>query len=290
MPELIRQLVRDPGAVFSLVIIVAFALLAVLAPVVAPYGPAELVGPPLVGPRPEHLLGTDEIGRDLFSRVLYGARTSLWFGVVATLISMLIGIPWGLLSGYLGGVIDVISMRITDALLAFPSMILAMAVVAVLGPEPTNVMIAVGVVQIPRFSRLVRAEVMSVAEREFVQAVRGFGGSAGFIVFRSILPNLTGLITVQFTLTFATAVLTEASLSYLGLGVQPPTPAWGSMLQTARNFMVQNPLYSVFVGGAIFLAVLSLSLLGDSLRDVTDPQTSTRRSVQRSTIAAEVAR
>lgn len=272
MRDMVQNLRRDKGALFALSVIIIFVVVSLLAPVLSPYGPAELSGPPLAGPGPAHLMGTDEIGRDLLTRVLYGARTSLWFGLVATIISMVIGIPWGLASGYLGGTIDIVSMRLTDALLAFPSIILAMAVVAALGPKPVTVMIAVGVVQIPRFSRLIRAEVLTIKSRDYVVAARCFGGSGSFIIWRSIFPNVFPLITVQFTLTFASAVLTEASLSYLGLGVQPPTPAWGGMLQTSRNFMMQNPGYSIFTGGAIFVTILTLSLLGDSLRDATDPR------------------
>lgn len=268
----LRLFLRDRVTVFATVVFVVFIVAAVLAPLLAPFTERELAGLPLQAPSSAHWFGTDELGRDIFSRILYGARTSLTVGVLASVISLLIGMPWGLLSGIYGRWADAASMRLTDALLAFPGIILALAVVAVAGPSTVNLVIAIGVIQAPRFTRLIRGEVLSLRERDFVAAARSFGATRLFIVRRAILPNVIPIATVQFTLTFATAVLIEASLSYLGLGVQPPTAAWGGMLQTARSFMAQSPTYSIFTGGAIFLTVLSLSLIGDALRDAVDPR------------------
>lgn len=270
--RILRLFFRDRVSVFATVVFVLLVVVAATAPLLAPFTERELAGVPLQPPSGAHWFGTDEIGRDVFSRILYGARTSLSVGVLASVVSLLIGMPWGLLSGFYGKWSDAVSMRLTDALLAFPGIILALAVVAVAGPSTVNLIIAIGVIQAPRFTRLIRGEVLSLKEREFVAAARSFGASNLFIIRRAILPNVVPIATVQFTLTFATAVLIEASLSYLGLGVQPPTAAWGGMLQTARNFMAQSPTYSIFTGGAIFLTVLSLSLIGDALRDAVDPR------------------
>ncbi len=182
--------------------------------------------------------------------------------------------PWGLISGYYGGFTDTLSMRLTDGMLAFPGIILAMATVAVLGPSAVTVLLAIGIIQIPRFTRLVRAETLSVREREFVSAAIASGASDGYIIRRAIFPNITSTIIIQFTLSFALAVLTEAGLSFLGLGVQPPQPTWGGMLNTAKNVMNQRFSYVVIVALVIFLLVLSLSLIGDALRDVLDPDRS----------------
>lgn len=270
MRETLRRLLTDPTGILALILLFPFLVAAVGANWLAPFNPEEMVALPLQAPSGEHWLGTDELGRDLYSRVLHATPTSIMFGLVATGIAMVIGLPWGLFSGWIGGWFDTVSMRITDAILAFPQLILAMAVIAVLGPSAPSIMVAVGLVQIPRFTRLIRAELLALKGREFVQAAVGFGAGTGHLLVRSVLPNIRSTVVVQFTLTFATAVLTEASLSYLGMGIQPPEPAWGSMLQSSRNFMEQNPTYGVFTGGAIFLAVLCLSLMGDAIRDVTD--------------------
>lgn len=267
----LRELTRLGSAVAAGSIFLIMAVGAVFAPVLTPYGPAEIVGIPLQGPTGTHLFGTDEIGRDLLTRMLYGARASISIGLVAAVIAMVIGVPWGLVSGFYGRGIDVVSMRLTDALLAFPSIILAMATVAVLGPSALNVMIAVGVVQIPRFTRLVRAETLVFKEREFVAAAQAAGASDVYILRKGILPNLTATLIVQLTLAFALAVLTEAGLSFIGLGVRPPAPTWGGMLNTAKNLTGYRLGYMVLTGTAIFLLVLSLSMLGDALRDVLDP-------------------
>lgn len=267
----LKLLAKQPSAMIALTVFLLFVIGAVVADVISSYGPTDIVSIPLQGPSGEHWLGTDEIGRDVFTRIIHGARSSIGIGLGAAIFALIIGVPWGLVSGYFGGLTDTISMRVTDGMLAFPGIILAMATVSVLGPTATNVLVAIGIIQIPRFSRLVRAETLSQREREFVSAAVASGASLYYILRRSILPNITSTLIVQFTLSFGLAVLTEAGLSFLGLGVQPPTPTWGAMLNTAKNFMGQQPLYASVVGSAIFLLVLSLSLIGDGLRDVLDP-------------------
>lgn len=267
----LRLFLQQPSAFVAAFVFLLFLIAAVFADFISSYGPTEIVSIPLQGPSAEHWFGTDEIGRDVFTRVIHGGRTSMGIGLGAALFALVIGVPWGLVSGYFGGLTDTISMRITDGLLAFPGIILAMATVSVLGPSVVNVLIAIGIIQIPRFSRLVRAETLAQREREFVSAAIASGASDLYVLRKSIFPNVTSTLIVQFTLSFALAVLTEAGLSFIGLGVQPPTPTWGAMLNTAKNFMAQQSLYAAVVGLVIFLLVLSLSLIGDSLRDVLDP-------------------
>ncbi len=263
-----RDLPTTLAAVFLLVLVAA----AVFAPWLAPFGPTEIATPPVQPMGSPHWLGTDELGRDILSRILFGARASLGVGFVAPLLAMLIGVPWGLAAGFRGGWLDTASMRLTDGLLAFPALILAMATVAVLGPNLRNIMLAIGVVYIPRFVRLTRGEVLRIKQREFVLASVAVGASDLFTIRRAIFPNVVPVVSVQFTLSFATAILAEAGLSYLGLGTQPPNPSWGAMLAVAQGYLTQAPLYSVFVGLTIFLTVLSVSLLGDALRDAVDPR------------------
>ena len=267
----LKLLSQQPSSMVAAFVFLLFLLAAVFADFITPYGPTEIVFRPLQEPSGAHWFGTDEIGRDVFTRVIHGARSSIGIGLGAAVFALIVGVPWGLVSGYLGGITDTISMRVTDGLLAFPGIILAMATVAVLGPSTTNVLIAIGIIQIPRFSRLVRAETLAQREREFVSAAIASGASDFYVLRKSILPNVTSTLIVQFTLSFALAVLTEAGLSFIGLGVQPPSPTWGGMLNTAKNYMTQQSLYALVVGSAIFLLVLSLSLIGDGLRDVLDP-------------------
>lgn len=267
----LRLLSQQPSSVAAAIVFLLFLIAAVFADFITPYGPTEIVFRPLQNPSGAHWFGTDEIGRDVFTRVIHGARLSIGIGLGAAVFALVVGVPWGLVSGYFGGITDTISMRVTDGMLAFPGIILAMATVAVLGPSATNVMIAIAIIQVPRFSRLVRAETLALREREFVSAAIASGASDFYVLRKSILPNVTSTLIVQFTLSFALAVLTEAGLSFIGLGVQPPTPTWGGMLNTAKNFMTQQSIYATMVGSAIFLLVLSLSLIGDGLRDVLDP-------------------
>ena len=267
----LRLLVQQPSAFVAALVFLLFLFAAVFADFISDYGPTQIASIPLQAPSAEHWFGTDEIGRDVFTRVIHGGRTSIGIGLGAAIFALVIGVPWGLVSGYFGGLTDTISMRVTDGLLAFPGIILAMATVSVLGPSVVNVLIAIGIIQIPRFSRLIRAETLALREREFVSAAIASGASDRYVLRKSIFPNVTSTLIVQFTLSFALAVLTEAGLSFIGLGVQPPTPTWGGMLNTAKNFMAQQSFYAAVVGSVIFLLVLSLSLIGDGLRDVLVP-------------------
>lgn len=274
----ILEIRKQTAALLAAITFLTMLLGGLLAPYLTPYGPAEIVGFPLEGPTGAHWFGTDEIGRDLLTRMLYGARTSITIGLLAAVVAMVVGVPWGLVSGFYGRWVDAVSMRLTDALLAFPSIILAMATVAVLGPSALNVIIAVGVVMIPRFTRLIRAETLVFKEREFIAAAEAAGASDLYMLRKGIFPNLTATLIVQFTLAFALAVLTEAGLSFIGLGVRPPAPTWGGMLNTAKNLTNFRLGYMVMTGTAVFLLVLSLSMLGDALRDVLDPDRIDRRT------------
>ncbi|HEY7084860.1 MAG TPA: ABC transporter permease [Hyphomicrobiaceae bacterium] len=268
-----RRLVRRKSAVLGLVIIVVLVLVALLAPLIAPYDPAQqswtaIRKPPSV----QHWFGTDESGRDLLSRVIYGARASLLAGVVSISIALTFGVPIGLLAGYGGRWIDALIGRITDAMLAVPFLILAIALAAFLGPSLQNAMIAIGVTATPIFIRLTRGQVMSVKVEDYVEAARAVGNPPVRIALRHILPNILPALIVQATISIATAIIAEASLSFLGLGQQPPAPSWGSMLNTAQRFLSNAPWMSVWPGLAIFLAVLSFNILGDGLRDALDPK------------------
>ncbi len=268
---------RMPSAAIGIGIFVVFLLSGIFGGWISPYGPAEIVAAPLQSPSGAHWLGTDEIGRDILTRMMSGAGVSIEVGALAALIAMVIGVPWGLISGYYGGTVDRVSMRITDGMLAFPGIVLAMATVAVIGPSVLNIVLAVGILQIPGFSRLVRAETLTLKSRDFISAAIAAGATDRYLLRRSVLPNALPTIIVQFTLSFALAVLTEAGLSFLGLGIQPPQASWGGMLATAKNFMDQQFLYVVVSASAIFLLVLSLSMIGDGLRDASDPDRPARR-------------
>jgi len=246
---------------------------AVFAPVVAPYDPLALhVQDRLQNPSLQYLLGTDELGRDILSRLIYGARTSLAVGAIALAIAASIGTVLGLLGGYVGGAADPVIMRVLDGLLAFPSIILALAIVTALGPGLGNAMLAIGIVTIPSFARIVRGSVLSLKEKEFVAAARASGATTRYLMQRVLLPNCLSPLLVLASVSFANAILTEAALSFLGLGVQPPTPSWGAMLDAGRKYLDQTGWYSFAAGAAIFLAVLSLNLVGDGLRDALDPR------------------
>jgi peptide/nickel transport system permease protein len=269
----VRRLVKRRGAMVGAVVVLFFVLVAVAAPLIAPYDPVatswSAVRKP---PSPEHWLGTDEIGRDVLSRVIFGARASLLAGVVSVCISLACGVPIGLVSGYVGGFLDGLLMRITDALLACPFLILAIALAAFLGPSLTNAMIAIGISAMPAFIRLTRAQVLNAKVEDYVEAARAVGNPHRRIVLRHILPNILAPIMVQATLAIAAAIIAEASLSFLGLGQQPPAPSWGSMLNTAKNFLEQAPWMAMWPGAAIFAVVLAFNLFGDGLRDALDPR------------------
>jgi peptide/nickel transport system permease protein len=268
-----RRLLRRKSAVFGLAVIVLFVLMAVLAPLLTPYDPAQQSWTSIRKPPSwQHWFGTDESGRDLFSRVIFGARASLLAGVVSISIALGLGVPIGLLAGYGGRWIDAIIGRITDAMLACPFLILAIALAAFLGPSLQNAMIAIGLTATPIFVRLTRGQVMAVKVEDYVEAARAVGNPAVRIAFKHILPNIMPALIVQATISIATAIIAEASLSFLGLGQQPPAPSWGSMLNTAQRFLTNAPWMAVWPGLAIFLVVLSFNILGDGLRDALDPK------------------
>jgi peptide/nickel transport system permease protein len=265
------------GAVIALVVLLLIAFLAIFAPLIAPHDPIKQ-GWATVRKPPSALFwfGTDEVGRDLFSRIIYGARASLSAGVISVSIALLLGVPIGLLAGYRGGWVDGVISRFTDAMLACPFLILAIAMAAFLGPSLSNAMIAIGVTAMPIFIRLTRGQVITVKVEDYVEAARSVGNTPFQIAFKHILPNIAPQLLVQATLTIATAIIAEAALSFLGLGQQPPQPSWGSMLNSAQRFLSNAPWMAIFPGLAIFVTVLSFNLLGDGLRDALDPRTSDR--------------
>ncbi len=269
----LRSLARKPFAVASLVIIVAFVLVAVFAPQIAPYDPTK---PDFLAvrkaPSAAHLLGTDDVGRDVLSRLIFGARASLMAGALSVVIAMVLGVPLGLIAGFYRGTVSELIMRFTDALLSFPFLILAVALAAAFGPSLTNAMIAIGVASAPTFIRLTRGQVLAVRAEEYVQAASALGAGDARVLWSHVLPNSLAPLLVQGTLTIATSIIAESSLSFLGLGVQPPTPSWGGMLNVAKNFMGQAPWMAIWPGLAIFVSVLAFNLLGDGVRDAFDPR------------------
>jgi peptide/nickel transport system permease protein len=267
------RLLRRPSAAFGLVVVALFVAMALAAPFLAPYDPiATSFSTVRKAPSAAHWFGTDEIGRDVLSRVIFGARASLAAGVVSVLISLAIGVPVGLLAGYAGGRTDMLISRLTDALLACPFLILAIALAAFLGPSLTNAMIAIGISATPVFVRLTRGTALAAKAEEYVLAARAIGNPPWRIALRHVLPNIVPPLLVQATLAIAAAVIAEASLSFLGLGQQPPQPSWGSMLNTAKNYIDNAPWMAIWPGVSIFLLVLSFNLVGDGLRDALDPR------------------
>ena len=268
-----RRLKKRKSAMFGLVVIVALVVIAILAPLVAPYDPAQQSWSAVrKAPSAAHWFGTDEVGRDILARVIHGARASLMAGVISVALATSLGVPLGLMAGYGPAWLDLIISRVTDAMLSMPFLILAIALAAFLGPSLSNAMIAIGVTATPIFVRLTRGQVIAVKTEDYVESARAIGNPRWRIALRHILPNVAPQILVQMTLTIATAIIAEASLSFLGLGQQPPAPSWGSMLNSAQRFLVNAPWMAVWPGLAIFLAVLSFNLLGDGLRDAFDPR------------------
>ncbi len=268
-----RRLARGPSGAFGLTVMGLLILMAAFAPIIAPYDPlAQHPGAELAVPSDRFRLGTDEFGRDLLSRIIYGSRISLLVGVIAVVIGSVVGVSSGLVAGYKGGWLDASIMRVWDTLLAFPGILLGIAVATVLGPGVTNAAIALAIISIPQFSRITRASVLTEKQRDYVQAARCIGvGDAG-IAARHIFPNTVSPLLVQLSLAMAFAVLLEAGLSFLGLGTQPPDPSWGSMLNTSRAYLRQAPWYAVFPGLALSLLLLGLNFLSDALRDALDPK------------------
>ena len=268
-----RRLRRRRGAMVGLVVVLVFVVLAVFAGWIAPQDPiATNWGAIRKAPSAEHWMGTDEIGRDVLSRVIWGTQASLLAGLASVSISLLLGVPIGLAAGFLGGFVDGLISRITDAFLACPFLILAIALAAFLGPSLTNAMIAIGVSATPIFVRLTRAQVINIKVEDYVEAARAVGNPPLRIALRHIMPNILAPLIVQATLAIAAAVIAEASLSFLGLGQQPPAPSWGSMLNVAKNYVDNAPWMAIWPGLSIFLLVLSFNLLGDGLRDALDPR------------------
>lgn len=274
MRRLLRKMLRRPLGAFGLLIVTTLVMLAVFAPLIAPFDPTRAdFSAILAPPSGTYLLGTDELGRDILSRLLYGARASLQAGLIAVLLAAGIGVPIGLISGYFRGPLDeFVVMRLTDTMMAFPVIVLALAMTAILGPSLYTAMVAIGVVYSPIFIRLARAQTLSVRETEYVEAARALGNRHIGIMVKHVLPNIASPLVIQMSVSMATAILVESALSFLGLGVQPPTPSWGSMLRVGSNYINEAPLISFWPGLAIFIAVLGINLFGDALRDVLDPR------------------
>jgi peptide/nickel transport system permease protein len=269
------RFLRRPLAVAGLVVALGFVLTAIFAPWIAPYSPSATdfnatLAPPFTD---GHILGTDELGRDVLSRIIWGSRASIQAGVLATLLAMLIAVPIGVIAGYYRGWIDPVIARVTDVLLAFPFLVLAVGLAAILGPSLKNATIALGLGAVPGLIRISRGEALALREEDFVRAAVANGARDTAILSRHVLPNMTSTLIVQATVTIPAAIIGEAVLSFLGLGVQPPTPSWGVMLSDAQSYVSQAPRLAIFPGLAIFFCSLSFNLLGDGLRDVLDPRT-----------------
>jgi ABC-type dipeptide/oligopeptide/nickel transport system permease subunit len=272
-PGVLRRLLARPPAAIGLILAVSVILIAILSPVVGPYPPnASDFKAILSPPSPSHLIGTDELGRDVLSRIMWGARASMQAGVLATLLAVAVAVPMGLLSGYYRGWPDTVVMRATDALLAFPALIIAVGLAAILGPSLLNATLAIGIVQSPKLVRITRGEVVSLREENFVAAAIADGAPDRSVMFRHILPNTMNVLLVQATVILPFAILSEATLSFLGLGVQPPTPSWGVMLTAAQPYLGTAPWLAIAPGLAILVTTLSFNLLGDGLREVLDPR------------------
>ena len=272
-PGVLRRLIRNRSALIGGALVLAFVLMAILAPILPLTDPLKSNFLAIRKPPSElYWFGTDELGRDQVSRLFFGAQSSLLAGIVSVAIALAVGIPFGLAAGWYGGWVDIVISRVTEALLACPFLILAIAFAAILGPSLTNAMIAIGLSAVPIFIRLVRGQVMTVRAEDFVEGARSIGARDLRLMLVHVLPNTLSPIIVQATLFMAQAIILEAALSFLGLGQQPPSPSWGQMLNVAKNFMEQAPWMSVAPGIAIFLAVLGFNLLGDGLRDALDPK------------------
>lgn len=270
----LKRFLRHPTGMVGVAIILFFVLASLLAPVIKPYDPSrdrnlrERLNPPSA----QHWFGTDELGRDVFTRVWYGGRISLRVGLLAVSISVVLGTLLGLLAGYLGGWIDTLAVWLIDILLAFPGILLAIAIVATLGPSLTNALIAISITQIPIYMRLTRSVVLSIKESEYVQSAKALGAFEGRIIFLHVLPNSLSPLVVQLTLSIGVAILDVAALGFLGLGAQPPRPEWGLMIRDGFSQFIRAPWMSIFPGFAIFLSVVGFNLLGDAIRDILDPR------------------
>lgn len=268
-----KRLAKNKLAVAGLIVLIITALLAVFAPIAAPYGYEEQdLFNTLAGPSREHWLGTDNLGRDMLSRLIYGGRNSLTLGLISVALAAALGVILGVVSGYYGGKVDMVIMRLLDVLQAVPAILLAIAISATLGPGYMNCILALTISQIPGFTRMTRASCLNVQGMEYVEAARSINARERRIIFKHVLPNAISPIIVQATMSVATAILTSASLSFIGLGVQPPQAEWGAMLSAGRSYIRSNPHVIIYPGITIMIVVLSLNLLGDGLRDALDPR------------------
>ena len=268
-----KRLAKNKLAVAGLIVLIITALLAVFAPIAAPYGYEEQdLFNTLAGPSREHWLGTDHLGRDMLSRLIYGGRNSLTLGLISVALAAALGVILGAVSGYYGGKVDMVIMRLLDVLQAVPAILLAIAISATLGPGYMNCILALTISQIPGFTRMTRASCLNVQGMEYVEAARSINARERRIIFKHVLPNAISPIIVQATMSVATAILTSASLSFIGLGVQPPQAEWGAMLSAGRSYIRSNPHVIIYPGITIMIVVLSLNLLGDGLRDALDPR------------------
>ena len=273
IPLTLYLILKSPLTLFGALLVILLILMAIFAPLIAPYNPNKIsLREKLAPPSLKHPFGTDEVGRDLLSRVIYGSRISLQVGIVVVLLSGIPGILIGAFSGYYGGQLDNIIMRFMDIVMAFPPLVLALSIAAALGPSLVNSMMAVAFIMIPKFSRLVRGETLALKEKPFVLATRAQGGKPLFIIFRHIIPNSLSSVIVLASLVMGDAILVAASLSFIGLGAQPPTPEWGALVSVGRKYILDQWWYATFPGLFIFLAVMGFNLFGDGLRDILDPK------------------
>nr|WP_235864606.1 nickel transporter permease [Ureibacillus acetophenoni] len=269
-----KKLAKNKAAIAGAIVVLTVFILAILAPWIAPYDPTHIeMSKKFQGPSAEHWLGTDDKGRDILSRLLYGSRISLTVGILSTLLGAIVGVVLGIVAGYYGKWIDSLIMRFCDVLLAFPGILLALAIISILGPSTANTIIAIAIFAVPTFARIVRGSTLGVKKLEYVDAIRAMGSRDSRIIFKHILPNITSPIIVQATLYIASAIITASALSFLGLGTQPPTPEWGTMLANGRSYLAQAPHITLFPGLVILLVVVGFNLFGDGLRDALDPKT-----------------
>jgi len=272
-PSLARRFFRQTGVPIAAGVVAIVIVAALLAPILAPYDPiATAPRESLSSPSADHLLGTDQLGRDVLSRIIYGSRVSILVGVVAVGVAIAAGVPLGLISGYFGGLADHAIMRAMDAIIAFPALVLALAIVGAVGPGTFQIMVAIGIASVPLYARLTRGQVLTIREQDYVEAARSLGAGDVRVLWRHILPNSLSPLIVQASLGVAFAILAEAGLSFLGVGVQPPSPTWGGMLSQALPLIERAAYLSIFPGIAIFVTVLAINMLGDALRDVLDPR------------------
>ena len=270
--EVVHHLTHNPVGVMGVALVMLFVILAVAAPIVSPHDPIAQLAKRLLAPDSKHPMGTDEFGRDVLSRIIYGSRVSLQVGIISVGIALLLGGTVGLMSGYYMGLFDSLVQRLVDILFAFPTVILIIAIAGVLGPSIGTAMLAIGLVYSPQFARITRGPTLAVMHQQYVEGAHAIGVPQWRIMLRYVLPNIAAPVIVQATLSFSTAILAEATLSFLGLGTQPPDPSWGTMLNSSRRYLELAPWVAIFPGIAIALAVLGLNMLGDALRDALDPR------------------